>query len=62
MEKNPNQPIYTGDIAEESIDPAFEYTSAAQEITFTAEEHLIWAEPIRRYSPAPLHRAHLPGI
>jgi len=44
MEKNPNQPLYTGDIAGESIDPAFDYTSAAQEITFTAEEHAIWAD------------------
>lgn len=44
MEKNPNQSLYTGDIAKESINPAFEYTSAAQEITFTAEEHLIWAD------------------
>ncbi len=44
MEKNPIQPLYTGDIAEESIHPAFEYTSAAQEITFTAEQHLIWAD------------------
>jgi len=44
MDKIPNQPLYTGDIAKENINPAFEYTSVAQEITFTAEEHAIWAD------------------
>jgi phenylalanine-4-hydroxylase len=37
-------PSYTGDIAEEKIDPSREYTADAQEITFSDEQHKIWAE------------------
>jgi len=44
MEKNPDQPLYTGDIAKESILSEFEYSSTSQEIIFTAEEHAIWAD------------------
>jgi phenylalanine-4-hydroxylase len=42
MTKNPN--IYTGDIAEQQIDPSREYTAQTQELVFTDEQHSIWAD------------------
>jgi phenylalanine-4-hydroxylase len=44
MMKNPNPPIYTGDIAEQHLDPSREYTAQTQELTFTDEQHAIWAD------------------
>ena len=44
MAANQNPPIYTGDIAEQHLDPSREYTAQTQEITFTAEQHAIWAD------------------
>ncbi|HUG34728.1 MAG TPA: hypothetical protein VMJ90_08155 [Anaerolineales bacterium] len=36
--------IYTGDIAEQHIDPSSEYTAENQEISFSTEQHAIWAD------------------
>ncbi|HEX2696328.1 MAG TPA: hypothetical protein VHM28_01380 [Anaerolineales bacterium] len=44
MTKNQTTPAYTGDIAEQHIDPNTEYTARNQEITFTDEQHTIWAD------------------
>ena len=44
MIKNQNAPAYTGDIAEQHIDPNREYTAQTQEINFTDEQHAIWAD------------------
>jgi len=44
MTKNQNPPIYTGDIAEQHLDASREYTTENQEITFTDEQHSIWAD------------------
>ena len=44
MTTNQNQPIYTGDIAEQHIDPSREYTAENQEIAFSDEQHAIWAD------------------
>ena len=44
MTTNQNPPIYTGDIAEQHLDPSREYTAENQEITFTDEQHAIWAD------------------
>src|SRR5271157_890272 len=44
MTKNQNPPIYTGDIAEQHLDPSREYTTKNQEITFTNDQHAIWAD------------------
>jgi len=44
MDKNQNPTFYTGDIAEEHIDPVREYTAETQEIIFSDEQHAIWAE------------------
>jgi phenylalanine-4-hydroxylase len=44
MTANKKAPAYTGDIAEESIDSAREYTSDTQEIAFSDEQHKIWAD------------------
>ena len=41
---NQNPPIYTGDIAEEHLDPSREYTAENQEIIFSDEQHAIWAD------------------
>ena len=41
---NRKAPSYTGDIGEEKIDPSGEYTADTQEITFSDEQHKIWAE------------------
>lgn len=43
MDKN-QAPIYTGDIAAENIDPTKEYTTENQEISFSSEQHAIWAD------------------
>ena len=43
MDKN-QAPIYTGDIAAENIDPTREYTTENQEISFSNEQHAIWAD------------------
>jgi len=44
MNKKQNPPVYTGDIAAKSLDPAREYTVETQEIAFTEEQHAIWAD------------------
>lgn len=44
MDKNQNPTIYTGDIAEEHIDPAQEYTTETQEIIYSDDQHAIWAD------------------
>ncbi|HET9589054.1 MAG TPA: hypothetical protein VFO91_09730 [Anaerolineales bacterium] len=44
MDKNQNPPLYTGDIAEQHIDPAREYSAENQEIAFSDEQHAIWAD------------------
>ena len=44
MTTNQNPPTYTGDIAEQHIDPAREYSAENQEINFSAEQHAIWAD------------------
>jgi phenylalanine-4-hydroxylase len=43
MDRN-QTPIYTGDIVAEQIDPTREYTAETQEISFSAEQHAIWAD------------------
>jgi phenylalanine-4-hydroxylase len=44
MTKNQNVPTYTGDIAEQQIDPSQEYSKENQELTFSDEQHAIWAD------------------
>ena len=44
MTTNQNPPSYTGDIAEQHIDPASEYSAERQEIDFSTEQHAIWAD------------------
>lgn len=44
MGKNEPPIIYTGDIAEQHIDPSREYTADTQEITFSDDQHAIWAD------------------
>jgi phenylalanine-4-hydroxylase len=44
MTTNQNPPIYTGDIAEQHVDPAHEYSAENQEIDFSSEQHAIWAD------------------
>jgi phenylalanine-4-hydroxylase len=44
MTMNQKPPSYTGDIAEQHIDPAREYSVENQEIVFSAEQHAIWAD------------------
>ena len=44
MTSNQNRPSYTGDIAEQNIDPAHEYSTENQEIVFSSEQHAIWAD------------------
>ncbi len=44
MDKNQNSTVYTGDIADEHFDPTKEYTTANQEISFSEEQHGIWAD------------------
>ena len=38
------KPAYTGDIAEQHIDPAQEYSTENQEIEFSKDQHAIWAD------------------
>ena len=44
MTTNQNPPAYTGDIAEQHIDPSREYSTENQEIVFSEEQHAIWAD------------------
>lgn len=44
MTTNQKAPGYTGDIAEQHIDPSQEYSAANQEIAFSDEQHAIWAD------------------
>lgn len=44
MATNQTSTIYTGDIAEQHVDPSKEYTTKNQEISFSAEQHAIWAD------------------
>src|SRR5215211_3953923 len=44
MTTNHNHPAYTGDIAEQNIDPTQEYSAENQEIDFSPEQHAIWAD------------------
>lgn len=44
MTTNQNPPLYTGDIAEQHIDPAREYSAENQEITFSEQQHAIWRD------------------
>jgi len=44
MTKNQNPPIYTGDIAEQHLEPGQEYTTESQEISFSDEQYAIWAD------------------
>jgi phenylalanine-4-hydroxylase len=39
--------MYTGDIAEQHIDPSQEYTTENQELTFAPDQHAIWADLYR---------------
>lgn len=54
MDKNQNPSLYTGDIAEEHLDPGREYTAESQEITFSEDQHAIWADLY-----AGIHRPYL---
>lgn len=44
MSKNQSAPAYTGDIAAQAIDPSHEYSKENQEISFSDEQHAIWAD------------------
>jgi len=44
MATNQKIPAYTGDIAEQHLDSSREYTAETQEISFTDEQHAIWAD------------------
>jgi phenylalanine-4-hydroxylase len=44
MTTNQNTPTYTGDIAEQHVDPAREYSARDQEIAFSQDQHSIWAD------------------
>ncbi len=44
MAQKPTAPRYTGDIAEQHIDLAREYTAETQEIVFSDEQHAVWAD------------------
>jgi phenylalanine-4-hydroxylase len=44
MTTNQDPPAYTGDIAEQHIDPSQEYSTENQEIVFSEEQHTIWAD------------------
>src|SRR5215208_2255933 len=41
------KPVYTGDIAEQQVDPSREYSTENQEIDFSSEQHAIWADLYR---------------
>ena len=47
MAKNQSSTLYTGEIADQQIDPSREYTSENQELVFGAEQHAIWADLFR---------------
>jgi phenylalanine-4-hydroxylase len=49
-----HKPVYTGDIAEQHIDPSQEYSAESQEIDFSREQHAIWADLF-----AGVHRPYL---
>lgn len=44
MINEPQASLYTGDIRDKVFNAAEEYTAATQEITFSAEQHRIWAD------------------
>ena len=44
MGKSKESTLYTGDIADQHIDPSQEYTTVNQEIVFSNEQHAIWAD------------------
>jgi len=44
MDNDQKVPAYTGDIARQGIDPGLEYTAETQDISFTDEQHAIWAD------------------
>ena len=44
MTTNQKPPTYTGDIAEQHIDPEREYSVENQEIIYSPEQHAIWAD------------------
>ena len=44
MTSDQNVPVYTGDIAKQQVDPSSEYSQENQEITFSDEQHAIWAD------------------
>jgi phenylalanine-4-hydroxylase len=54
MNKTRKQRIYTGDIADQSLDRTQEYTLGTQEIVFTTEQHAIWEDLF-----AGIHRPYL---
>jgi phenylalanine-4-hydroxylase len=54
MNTNQKPPTYTGDIAEQHIDPEREYSTINQEIVFSDEQHAIWADLF-----AGIHRPYL---
>jgi phenylalanine-4-hydroxylase len=54
MDKRQKQANYTGDISEQGLAPAREYTIETQEIDFSAEQHAIWSDLF-----AGIHRPYL---
>jgi phenylalanine-4-hydroxylase len=54
MTTNQNPPLYTGDIAEQHVDPTREYSTENQEIVFSEDQHAIWADLY-----AGIHQAYL---
>jgi len=54
MDKHQSPTIYTGDIAEQHIDPTREYTAENQELVFSDDQHAIWADLF-----AGIHRPYL---
>jgi phenylalanine-4-hydroxylase len=54
MDKNQKSTVYTGDIADEHFDPTREYTAESQEISFSDDQHAIWADLY-----AGIHRPYL---
>jgi len=54
MAKNQSSTVYTGDIAEQHIDPTQEYTNENQEIQFSPAQHAIWADLF-----AGIHQPHM---
>lgn len=54
MTKSPSPAKYTGDIAEQHAEAGSEYTAASQEISFSADQHGIWADLF-----AGVHKTHM---